>query len=302
MASTVVLTQPAARGGALAARLRASGIDVIELPLTETVPAGPHGPRALFAAFAGCRWVLWPSPGAIDAVLGGFAADGLGWPAGVGIGLIGPGSREALRAWQGAVPGLASAETIEPDGPTHDARALLERPELGAIAGLAVAVPRRADGREDWLDALRARGATVLALDAYEARRLAPTPAAMRALAAALDASAQGDAGSVGGAGDAGGVGGAGDAGGIGGGGGTDRRGGRTRLVFAVASADAGARLGDVVAHLGRADVAHGCPVLTQHPRIAHAMACAGWRSVRTHAPGTDALVAAIESARDTPR
>jgi uroporphyrinogen-III synthase len=263
-AVTVVLTQPAPRVAALADRLRAAGLAPLALPMTEIVPTGAFDAAALAATFAACRWVLWPSPGAIDAVLGAFAARGLGWPAGTGVGVVGPGSREALAGWHDAVPGLAAVRTIEPTAPPFDAEALLAHPELAAPAGVPIAVPRRADGREAWLDALRARGATVHALDVYASRPRETPPAEADALRAALDA--------------------------------------RGPLAFSVASAEAGVRLAAVAARIGRDAAARARPVLTQHPRIAQALAAQGWRDVRTHAPGTEALAAAIESARDAPR
>ncbi|RPH42046.1 MAG: hypothetical protein EHM87_18020, partial [Burkholderiales bacterium] len=100
----VVLTQPAPRAAALAASLEARGLEVVQWPMTaiEAVPDldWPH----LAATLARCRWVLLPSPGAIDVVMGAFARLGLAWPASAGIGVIGPGSREVLDGWRARLP------------------------------------------------------------------------------------------------------------------------------------------------------------------------------------------------------
>ncbi|RPH39701.1 MAG: hypothetical protein EHM87_23625, partial [Burkholderiales bacterium] len=207
---------------------------------------------------ARCRWVLLPSPGAIDVVMGAFARLGLAWPASAGIGVIGPGSREVLDGWRARLPGLATVSVIEPDRAPYDADALLAQPAFGSLGGVGVAVLRRADGREDWLQTLHARGATLHAISVYAARDLvAPAEAA-----GWIGARAARDA----------------------------------PVVLSVASADAGARLGAFVDGLPCAEWVRGRPVLTQHPRIAEALARQGWRRVERHAPGADGLAGAIES------
>lgn len=256
----VVLTQPARRAAALAAALQARGVDVAQWPMTAIDEVPGLDWSGLAATLAGCRWVLWPSPAAIEVTLDGLCRHGLAWPAGTGIGLIGPGSREAFAGWLGRLPGLEAATVIEPLSAPHDAQALLAREELARLDGIGIAVLRRADGREAWLHALRSRGAVLHAITVYSAHDSPPPPDAADRLAAHAS---------------------------------TD-----TPLCFCVASADAGARLAAVVAALPCADWVLAQPVLTQHPRIADALVRQGWRRVVTHAPGSEALAAEIESLR----
>jgi uroporphyrinogen-III synthase len=258
---TVVLTQPFLRAAELAQRLQALGYEPLAWPMSEIAEAEGIDWPALIERLAACRWVLLPSPGAISVVMAALARHGLAWPAATGIGLIGPGSREALAGWYDRVASLADAPTLAPEGPLHDADALLERPEFAALLGVGVAVLRRADGRESWLHTLRDRGAALAAIDVYRAR-----PADPPADAAAWLAARAAD----------------------------DRP-----FAISVASADAGRRLAAFVAGLACADWVRGRPVLTQHPRIAQALREQGWRSVRKHPPGLGGLSGALESMPD---
>jgi len=260
---SVVLTQPAQRAGVLAESLRARGFDLVCWPMTAIGEVPGVDWPALSATLAGCRWVLLPSPGAIDVVMGALSQRGLGWPAAVGVGVIGPGSREALERWRGHLAGLRAVQVLEPRRAPHDADALLAEPELASLTGVDVAVLRRADGREAWLQTLRDRGARLHAVSVYTACDAVPPPDAEHWIAARAARDAP--------------------------------------LAFSVASADAGARLGRFVDGLACAGWARGRPVLTQHPRIAEALVRQGWRRVERHPPGTDGLAAAIESAWPDP-
>jgi uroporphyrinogen-III synthase len=264
MPLTLVLTQPAARATVLADALRGEGIEVACWPLTSIEEAPGLDWAAVATLLARCRWVLLPSPGSIDTTLGAFARCGLGWPAATGIGLIGPGSREALAGWGDRVAGLAEAEVVEPLEAPHDARALLARPEFRGLDGVEIAVLRRADGQQAWLDTLRARGAVLHPLTVYVARDLAPPAAAADWLDRRL------------------------------------RQGGA--LAVSIASRDAGARLAAWAAASAGASRLLEAVALTQHPRIAEALARQGWRRVRCHAPGVKGLKAAIESVNSAPR
>jgi uroporphyrinogen-III synthase len=260
---SVVLTQPAQRAGVLAESLRARGFDLACWPMTAIGEVPDVDWPALSAMLAGCRWVLLPSPGAIDVVMGALSQRGLGWPAAVGVGVIGPGSREALARWQGRLAGLLAVQVLAPRRAPHDADALLAEPELASLSGVDVAVLRRADGREAWLQTLRDRGARLHAVSVYIACDAVPPPDAEHWIAARAARDAP--------------------------------------LAFSVASADAGARLGRFVDGLACAGWARSRPVLTQHPRIAEALVRQGWRRVERHPPGTNGLAAAIESAWPDP-
>jgi uroporphyrinogen-III synthase len=261
MSPTVVLTQPAARAAVLAEALAGHGIGTAAWPMTAIDEAPGLDWPAIAATFCGCRWVLFPSPASIDVTMAALHRHGLRWPAGVGLGLIGPGSRDTLETWRDRIDGLAAAATIEPRTAPHDAEALLAREELASLRGVGIAVPRRADGREAWLHALRARGATLQVLTVYVARAADPPAGAADWLAASRSAG--------------------------------------MRIAFSIASASAGARLAAFLAALACRDWALGCPVLTQHPRIAEALREQGWRCVLRHRPGAGGLVVAIESLPD---
>jgi hypothetical protein len=88
--------------------------------------------------------------------MGALEARGLAWPRTAGVGVIGPGSREALERWRARLAGLDAVPVLEPRRAPHDADALLAEPELASLSGMEVAVLRRADGREAWLQTLRA--------------------------------------------------------------------------------------------------------------------------------------------------
>jgi uroporphyrinogen-III synthase len=255
----VVLTQPALRAGVLAELLRVRGIEATCWPMTAIAEVAGLDWPALAVTLAGCRWVLLPSPGAIDVVMGAFEQRGLDWPQAAGVGVIGPGSREALERWRARLAGLDTVPVLEPRRAPHDADALLAEPELASLSDVDVAVLRRADGREAWLQTLCARGALLHAISVYTAHDATPPTEASdwTAARAARDAP----------------------------------------LVFSVASADAGERLGRFVDGLACAGWARGQLVLTQHPRIAEALVRQGWRRVERHPPGADGLAAAIESA-----
>lgn len=262
MRPAVVLTQPAARAAALSAALGERGIAATPWPLTAIEEAPGLDWPAIAATLATCRWVLFPSPASIEVTLAALRRHALRWPAAIGIGLIGPGSRDALDAWSARIEGLSAAPRIEPLAPPHDAEALLARGELASLAGVGVAVLRRADGREAWLRVLRERGAVLHAITVYAARDTDPPAGAAGWLAARA---AAGDP-----------------------------------VAFSIAGVDVGHRLAGFVGALPCAGWALGCPALVQHPRIAEALRARGWRRVLRHPPGAAGLVAAIESLDDS--
>ena len=255
---SVVLTQPALRAVILAESLRDRGFELACWPMTAIAEVAGLDWPALSVTLAGCRWVLLPSPGAIEVVMSALEQRGLAWPRAAGVGVIGPGSREALERWRARLAGLDAVPVLEPRRAPYDADALLAEPEFASLSGVDVAVLRRADGREAWLQTLRARGARLHAVSVYTAHEAMPPSDADDW----IEARAARDA----------------------------------PLLFSVASADAGARLGRFVDELACAGWARGRPVLTQHPRIAEALVRQGWRRVERHSPGADGLTAAIES------
>ena len=258
--NSVVLTQPDIRSDSLKDALSAVGWAPVEMPMSAIAEGTDLDWPEIFLAAEKSRWVLFPSPAAIAVVMAALQRHGLRWPSGPGIGLIGPGSREMLDAWQSRIAGLSTAVRIAPNVAPFDSERLLACPELNQIAGDKVMVLRRADGREAWLHTLTERGAELIARSVYRMIELAPSTDAnewFRAQAA-----------------------------------------GGCRFAFSIASADAGRRLADHVLALPDADWLMSQPVMTQHPKIAQALRECGWREVREHPPGVSALVHALESLR----
>jgi uroporphyrinogen-III synthase len=257
----IILTQPRPRIDALALRLRAAGLEVHAWPMSALAEVDGLDWPGLARTLAGCRWTLLPSPGAIGVAMSAFERLGLPWPSGCGIGLVGPGSVEALAGWRSRVAGLDAAVVMAPELPPYDADALLARDAFRQLAGLRVMVMRRSDGREAWLRTLEARGATVLAVSVYRSRPLDLTAEAAAWL--------------------------------------VTRAGADAPFAVSVASAEAGRRLAAAVAPLACANWVRTQPVLTQHPGIAGALSKQGWERVRVHAPGTAGLLGALESLKD---
>lgn len=257
----IVLTQPTVRSESLKAALRAGGWESFEVPMSLIAEVPDLDWPDIFATVARARWVLFPSPGAIAVVMAALERQGVIWPEGPGIGLIGPGSGEMLATWQPRIPGLARAVTIAPSLAPFDADRLLARSELVGIGGETVMVLRRADGREAWLNTLAERGAEVIARSVYRMVELVPSPVADEWFGTTASQA--------------------------------------TPFAFSIASADAGRRLASYVSSLSCAGWLMSQPVLTQHPRIAQSLRDQGWPDVREHPPGVTALVRALESLRN---
>lgn len=260
----MVLTQPAGRAEALATRLRERGFDTVHWPLGAIRPVDGMDWAALATRFAASDWILFPSPGAIGTVLAAFDSAGIDWPAGPAVGLVGQGSRDALEPWRGRWPALAAARLLVPDGAVQDVDALIAHPWIVARPGARVTAIGRPQATPRGVDALRARGATVDVVPAYRFDPLEPPGDA----AAWLDERAARDA----------------------------------DLVFLVADAATGRRLGAFVDARRSAGWSRGRAVLTQHPAIARALRDDGWRRVIQHSAGSDDTVRALESLQDSQR
>ena len=259
-----MLTHPAPRAQVLSEELSARGIAVVGWPMTAIEEAPGLDWSALSSDLAQCRWVLFPSPGAIDVTMSALLRAGRAWPPGVSIGLVGPGSVEALEAWRARLVGLDRVDLVSPVAAPYDPDALLSRPEFQPPLDVGIAVLRRADGRDDWLQTLAARGARLQAWTVYSARDRVPPPGAADWLAARAAAG--------------------------------------HRILWAIASADVGRRLARFVDDLPVAPWCRAQRVLTQHPRIGDALRAQGWQDVVCHAPGGAGLQAAIESSEDSQR
>lgn len=256
----IVLTQPQLRIAPLLAHLRNAGFETHHWPMSQLLPASDLDVPTMHRQLTACRWALLPSPGAISVVMGALAQQSLAWPAGCGIGLIGPGSRQALQDWLGRVAGLEAAAIVEPDHPPFDAEALLAMPALTDLRGRSIAVLRRADGREAWLQTLRDRGADLHVLNVYRMEPL-DVPANARQWVG-------------------------------------QQAGANRSIALSIAGADAGLRLAGQIAGWPQAAWLMQQAVLTQHPRIAHALQLGGWARVIEHPPGLEGLRGALESLR----
>ena len=247
----VVLTQPAPRVGPLARALRERGHRVLELPARRLVPLDIAAGWARDLA-AARDWVVFVSPGAVEMAL---AALDRPWPAEVGIAVVGPGSALALSRHPRIHPAV---RIVRPAEAPFDAEALLRVPPFDAPGGLRILVVRGDVGRDDWLEALRRRGAQVEVCALYRSEPAEVAPQARATLARwAFE---------------------------------------RGTVVFAFTAVEAAGHVEALLGDPGDLAWARSQPALAQHPRIARALAELGWNHVVSVEPGYAGLLAGIES------
>ncbi len=173
---TVVLTQPLPRVAALADRLERAGYHPIVCAFAELVPDAAELARLPETSWEEYERVLLTSPSAVEFLLRALN-DRL--PEGIRLGVVGPGSLQALQA------GLASGgevDVIHPPRPPYDADALLALPALRGLAGRRLMVLRGERGRSDWIDTLAARGALLDVRILYASRSIEPAASARQEL------------------------------------------------------------------------------------------------------------------------
>ncbi|WP_257785868.1 uroporphyrinogen-III synthase [Jeongeupia sp. USM3] len=142
--------------------IEAQGGTAIRQPLLEIVPPADPAPfEAALAALETFDLVVFVSPTALDLA---FAQLGRGWPAGIPVAVVGPGS--AARARE-----LGATTVISPPA-QHDSEGLLQEAGMQRLAGRRVLLVRGDGGREILPDALVQRGAALTVVAAY--RRTAP--------------------------------------------------------------------------------------------------------------------------------
>lgn len=246
----VLLTQPDPRVRRLAEALSVRGHEACALPMRKLVPFAHAGTWARELALRH-DWVVFVSPGAIEIALERFAGP---WPASVGIGVIGPGSAAELRRHPCIGP---EVRLVQPGAAPFDADGLLGVAPFDAPAGLRVLVLRGATGRNDWLDTLRARGATVDLIALYETRPVQYDPRACACLARWAEEDLP--------------------------------------VHFVVTSVEGVEQLEIALAGGGLSSWARSQPVLAQHANIVRALRSHGWANVTQIAPGDEGLYAAIE-------
>jgi uroporphyrinogen-III synthase len=186
----IVLTHPEPRVAALAAALGRRGHAVLPLPQRRLVPlVGEASVRARLAEAAAVDWLVFVSPGSVEAALPALQATGR-WLPRRGIALIGPGTEAALRT-RGLEPSPA-CPWVRPGRPPYDAAALLREPAFAVGPGSTLLVVRGETGRDDWIDDLRARGARVGIVAVLRSEPVDPDPGAVEVARAWL-----GEAGAV---------------------------------------------------------------------------------------------------------
>ncbi|RDK00542.1 fused uroporphyrinogen-III synthase HemD/membrane protein HemX [Paraburkholderia lacunae] len=178
-AFTAVITRPAGQSSELTALLVAAGIVTLEFPLIEIAPVADDAPlRAALASLERYALVVFVSPNAIDHA---FARSNAIWPHALPIGVVGPGSVQALARHGVAAP---AHQVVSPPAVADDDTARFDSEGLFAAidTALGAATPAgkrvlivRGDGGREWLaDRLREAGAEVETVAAY--RRLVPEP------------------------------------------------------------------------------------------------------------------------------
>ncbi|KAE8760693.1 fused uroporphyrinogen-III synthase HemD/membrane protein HemX [Paraburkholderia madseniana] len=178
-AFTVVITRPAGQSNALIAQLEAAGIAVLDFPLIDIAPVADEAPlRAALASLERYALVVFVSPNAVDHA---FARSDAIWPHALPIGVVGPGSVQALARHGVAAPAyniISPPSVPDDDTARFDSEGLFAAIDtaLGAtsLEGKRVLIVRGDGGREWLADRLREAGAEVETVAAY--RRLVPEP------------------------------------------------------------------------------------------------------------------------------
>lgn len=166
-AAPVVVTRPLQQAQAFASRVEALGRQAEIFPLLAIEPVDdPSELQAVLGRLEGFALAVFVSPNAIDAAFRCLGA----WPAGVPIGIVGEGSRAALRA-HGVDERNAVIFAPQGDG-KMDSEELLKALPLARLRGGRVLVVRGQSGRDFLTEALQEQGVTVEHVTAY--RRLAP--------------------------------------------------------------------------------------------------------------------------------
>jgi uroporphyrinogen III methyltransferase / synthase len=178
-AFTVVITRPAGQSSELIAQLAAAGIATLDFPLIDIAPVTDDAPlRAALASLERYALVVFVSPNAVDQA---FARSDAIWPHALPIGVVGPGSVQALARHGVAAPAynvISPPSGADEDTARFDSEGLFAAIDtaLGAthLEGKRVLIVRGDGGREWLADRLREAGAEVDTVAAY--RRLVPEP------------------------------------------------------------------------------------------------------------------------------
>jgi uroporphyrinogen-III synthase len=157
----VLVTRPTAQSDELSRLLIEAGANVYPLPVIEIVPRDKEAVRSAVMAMAAPDIVIFISRNSVDCGLPAMVLKDSTIVAAIG---------DATRA---ALEGAGIAGVIYPAG-TFDSEHLLAHEKLQDVAGKQVLIVRGNSGRELLADTLRARGAVVNHVTAYE--RITATP------------------------------------------------------------------------------------------------------------------------------
>ena len=161
---TIVVTRPERQAGALADLIREAGGTPVVFPVLEIRDVDDPGPlAALVGRLAQFDLAVFISPNAVQKAMSSISARG-GFPPGLLAATVGKGSAAELRR-HGVAGVIAPSERF-------DSEALLELPQMQAVAGKRIVIFRGQGGRELLGDTLAARGATVEYAECY--RRAKP--------------------------------------------------------------------------------------------------------------------------------
>lgn len=166
----LLVTRPAAQAAEWVGWLHERGVDAQALPLIGiSAPDDAEPVRAAWAGLPNHRLAVFVSPNAAEQFFA-LRPAALAWPAQTLAGSPGPGTSRVLRAL-----GVPAANIVEPaaDAAQFDSESLWQSLRRHDWDGARVLVVRGESGR-DWLaDTLRAHGASVEFVTAYQ--RGAPT-------------------------------------------------------------------------------------------------------------------------------
>jgi uroporphyrinogen III methyltransferase/synthase len=178
-AFTVVITRPAGQSNELIARLAEVGLATLDFPLIDVAPVTDDAPlRAALSSLERYALVVFVSPNAVDHA---FAHSDTIWPHALPIGVVGPGSVQALARHGVSAPAY---NVISPPSGADEEAARFDSEGLFAAIDMALGATNleakrvlivRGDGGREWLaERLREAGAEVETVAAY--RRLVPEP------------------------------------------------------------------------------------------------------------------------------
>ncbi len=178
---TILVTRPAGQGRSLARRLESAGAIPVLLPTIRI--ADPRDRAPLLEAADRLEtydWIVLTSVNGVRRLLAALAERGSGGAALAGrrVAAIGPATASALRA-AGAtgvtVPRAYRAEALveailAAEAPTRAVGPAPSDASAGALEGRRILVPRAAEARAVLIERLRAAGARVDVVPAYETR------------------------------------------------------------------------------------------------------------------------------------